>query len=73
MDIMELGAIGELVGGAAVLVTLIYLALQVRNSAQEQRVSSMREATRELGSIVRELGDTEEKAEIWLKVERRHG
>ena len=31
MDIMELGAMGELVGGGAVLATLIYLALQVRN------------------------------------------
>ena len=30
MDVMELGAIGELVGGFAVLVTLIYLAIQVR-------------------------------------------
>ncbi len=30
MDIMELGAIGELVGGVAVLVTLAYLATQVR-------------------------------------------
>lgn len=29
MDIMALGAIGELVGGVAVIATLIYLALQV--------------------------------------------
>ena len=32
MDILELGAIGELVGGAAVLVTLIYLAVQLRRT-----------------------------------------
>ena len=32
MDIMELGAIGELVGGVAVIATLIYLALQVREN-----------------------------------------
>ena len=32
MDILELGAIGELVGGVAVLATLLYLALQVRHS-----------------------------------------
>ena len=30
MNIMELGAIGELGGGGAVLVTLIYLAVQLR-------------------------------------------
>ncbi len=34
MDIMELGAIGELVGGAAVLATLIYLAVQISGSRQ---------------------------------------
>ncbi len=37
MDIMELRAIGELVGGVAVLATLIYLAVQVR---QGNRVGS---------------------------------
>ena len=34
MDIMELGAIGEMIGGSAVLVTLIYLAVQVSGSKQ---------------------------------------
>ena len=32
MDIMELGAIGELVGGLAVVGSLIYVGLQVRQS-----------------------------------------
>ena len=32
MDIMELGAIGEMVGGVAVLATLIYLVVQVRQN-----------------------------------------
>ena len=43
MDIMELGAIGELVGGVAVLATLIYLALQVRhgNSLAEAGASKV--------------------------------
>lgn len=40
MDLMELGAIGELVGGVAVLVTLVYLALQTRrNTAQLQETT----------------------------------
>ncbi len=34
MDIMELGAIGELVGGVAVIGSLIYVGLQVRHSNQ---------------------------------------
>ncbi len=67
MDIMELGAIGELVGGVAVIGSLIYLALQVRGGAQEQRASSMREAAREMGAVVQAVGETEERAGIWLK------
>ena len=34
MDIIELGAIGEMVGGVAVLATLIYLAVQITGSRQ---------------------------------------
>ena len=40
MDIMELGAVGELVGGVAVIATLIYLGLQVRHSAATGRVTA---------------------------------
>ena len=46
MDIMELGAIGELVGGFAVLVTLVYLALQVRQTNRFARTQVHQEATR---------------------------
>ncbi len=48
MNIMELGALGELVGAVAVVVTLGYLALQVRQSksaldinSQETRAATM--------------------------------
>ncbi len=33
MDIMELGAIGELVGGVAVVASLVYVGLQLRHNA----------------------------------------
>ena len=36
MNIMELGAVGELVGGIAVIGSLIYVGLQVRQSTQAQ-------------------------------------
>ncbi len=34
MDIMELGAIGELVGGLAVIGSLIYVGIQVRQNTR---------------------------------------
>ena len=37
MDIVELGAIGELVGGVAVIGSLIYVGLQVRESTISRR------------------------------------
>lgn len=40
MDIMELGAIGELVGGLAVITTLIYLARQMRLAAVGARFTA---------------------------------
>ncbi|NNL85421.1 MAG: hypothetical protein HKP27_07195 [Myxococcales bacterium] len=41
MEITELGAIGELVGGVAVIATLIYLAIQVRQGTKQAAASSM--------------------------------
>ena len=40
MDIMELGAIGELVGGAAVLVTLVYLTVQASYTVVSSRLAA---------------------------------
>ena len=40
MNIMELGAIGELVVGVAVLATLLYLAIQIRHSAESSFAST---------------------------------
>ena len=40
MDIMALGAIGELVGGVAVIATLVYLAVQVRHATESNIAST---------------------------------
>ncbi len=40
MDIMELGAIGELVGGVAVIGSLIFVGLQIRMNAKAVQLSS---------------------------------
>jgi len=41
MDIMELGAIGELVGGVAVIGSLIYVGLQIRHNTRVLRGQAM--------------------------------
>ena len=40
MDWIAIGAIGEFVGGVVVIVTVVYLALQLRNSNQLAKASS---------------------------------
>ena len=47
MDIMELGAIGELVGGVAVIASLLYVGLQVRQSNRMEMAESARASTRD--------------------------
>jgi hypothetical protein len=37
MTVMELGALGEFVGSIAVIATLIYLALQIRQNTSQQK------------------------------------
>ena len=64
MNIMELGAIGELVGGVAVIGSLIYVGLQVRQSnAQAVRANqiakseSNRSLARDFNAIAMVLTD----------------
>ncbi len=42
MDILELGAIGELVGGLAVIGSLIFVGLQVRQNNRLTRAEAIR-------------------------------
>ena len=45
MSILELGALGEFVGAIAVVVTLIYLTLQIRQNTDIVKESNMRSQT----------------------------
>ena len=66
MTIMEFGAIGELVGGVAVVASLLFVGVQVRANTREQRAASMQEATRETANTVQYLTGPG-YAEIWLQ------
>ena len=45
MNWEAIGAIAELIGGLAVLVTLIYLSIQVKQNSQMQRQQNITEQT----------------------------
>lgn len=44
MSIEELGSFGEFVGSAAVVITLIYLAIQIRSTNRETRAATIQSA-----------------------------
>ena len=66
MDIMELGAIGELVGGVAVIGTLIYLATQVRHASKLARTSAHLEINQSISSILGDIGKDLELHHFWF-------
>ena len=59
MDLTQLAQLGEFIGGVAVLVTLVYLAVQVRSGAQEQRAASISNATHELSTVASTFSSAE--------------
>ena len=67
MDIMELGAIGELVGGVAVVASLVYVGLQVRQSTQTTRAASHHATIDSLREWSLSIVEDNDVADLWLK------
>jgi len=59
-----IGAVGEIIGAAAVVVTLAYLALQVRASTRESEANAFSVAGSDRGMI---RGRFMDHAEVWAK------
>ena len=65
MNWEALGAIGEIVGAVAVLVTLGYLALQIRQNTQSVRSSTFQAAIRDMAENIDHLVRDPELNRIW--------
>ena len=62
-----IGAIGEVVGGVAVIATLLYLAVQIRQNAQSVRNAASLSINEGLAEINRRVSNDPEFAELWLR------
>ncbi len=60
MDLTQLANLGEFIGGVAVLVTLVYLALQVRQGTALARASAQRETNAAFQSALAHLREERE-------------
>ena len=64
MDIMELGAIGEFVSGIAVIGSLIFVGLQVRQNTKTLRQAGRRQASLQNQQIGRMMADYPEESAV---------
>ncbi len=65
MDVMELGAIGELVGGVAVIATLVYLAAQIRQNTRMMQTTSGQAMSEQVERFTEWLVENEQARELW--------
>ena len=65
MDIMELGAIGELVGGVAVVASLVYIGVQIRQNTAATRAGTALEASRLYSDFHATVNQTPDLAGIY--------
>ena len=65
MNLQLLANIGEFVGGMGVIISLVYVALQVRGNTRSQRNEIESRALERLGSIQRELAANEDLSRIF--------
>ncbi len=70
MTIMELGAIGEFFGAIAVVVTLIYLAIQVRQNTSALKLNTTQSVTEELQDMYALLASDPDLTEVLIKASR---
>lgn len=67
MSIQELGSIGEFIAAIATVITLIYLAFQLRQNTRALKAAAFQNVTSEMGKNVEHIMDNGELAEILIK------
>lgn len=67
MNWEALGAFGELIGAAAVVATLIYLSVQLRQNTKTVRLSSAQAVTEELQNMFSLLASDQSLADIFVE------
>lgn len=61
------GAIGEIIGGLGVILSLVYLAIQIRAQNRESRVAAVTEWTTQWNSFLVSFAENPNLAEIWSR------
>lgn len=65
MTLNDLGNIGELLGGVAVVISLLYLAVQIRHSSQISKFDAHRSLSNDMASILGNIASDPDLYRIW--------
>lgn len=60
-----IGAVGELVGAVAVVMTLVYLSIQIRENTRSNQVSAELEALQQLSNWVTRISTDKDAQRLW--------
>lgn len=66
MTLQQLGILAEIVGAIAIIVTLIYLSIQVKDSARASRSAAVTDATTAMQAFYQELGSNPATSKLFL-------
>ncbi len=66
-----ISAIGEIVGAAAVVVSLLYLAVQIRDQNRQARLLAMHDMSREMRDVTKILA-SEDMTDIFVRANASH-
>jgi len=66
MNWESVSAIGEILSAVAVIVTLVYLAIQIRDSARASRSAAVTDATTAMQAFYQELGSNPQTSRVFL-------
>ncbi|MGR8949047.1 MAG: hypothetical protein ACU84Q_13450 [Gammaproteobacteria bacterium] len=61
------GAIGEVIGAIAVVVSLLYVAVQIRNQNKQSRLNSVNEAARQWNEVLASTASDRALCEVWVE------
>lgn len=67
MTIEELGSLGELIGSFAVLISLIYLGIQVRRSTDTARTSTYQSVVSDFSALNRAIADSPDLSLLYVQ------
>ena len=65
LTLEDLGNLGEIAGGLAVMISVLYLAVQIRQSSQIARFEAHRALSVAMGSIISDVARDPEMYRIW--------